>query len=225
MELVVGDSFMEARSKITLRKGGSTMKKLFTVIAASMLLMAGNLYARQQKSDVSFGTNATGIELKSGVLNPITNGGVSLGSSALQFNALYLSGTATCGDISITDDLTIGDKLTVTGLANLGVSYETLISSVTSNQITPNSSFIVLQSTATNEVVVDLVAGAVISTTTATTGDYIILTSTQSFGFRFPSGTTHCLVNVSSPVVVGQYDTITAVFNGSYWVVVSSSGY
>ena len=221
MELVVGDSFMVRQYKITLRKGGSTMKKLFTVIAASMLLMAGNLYARQQKSDVSFGTNATGIELIGGVLSPITNGAVSLGSSSLQFDGLYISGTATLGTVAITGDTTH------TGVV-INTSQRVVVSSYTRN-IDITSSYVTLVPTGTTINTGGADAGTaknpLFSTTTATAGQYAIITSTvASCEVVISSGTTPCLISAGA-IDLTQYDSIGIRFNGSYWVVESSRVY
>ena len=200
------------------------MKKLFTVIAASMLLMAGNLYARQQKSDVSFGTDATGIELIDGVLNPITSGGVSLGSSSLQFNNLYISGTATIEDISVTDDVSIGGDMSLTGKTVLA-SQTINVSTFTRNQ-SITSSYVIMQGTGTGIDTTGANASdglhPVISTQGVTAGTYIILTNTSATkSVILSTGTDSCLIG-DAVIVLDQNHVLNLLFNGSYWVVASS---
>jgi hypothetical protein len=81
------------------------MKKisLFAVFTASILLLGSVLMsAPTLNNDFAVGKDATGIQLVSGVLSPITNGGVALGSTSLKFTNLYLSGTVSVATVSAT---------------------------------------------------------------------------------------------------------------------------
>jgi hypothetical protein len=216
------------------------MKRLLVaVFTASICLLGSGLYvcsAPTQGNSFHVGdaTNNDDIEIYSGVLRPCTNGGVDLGGSSNQFGALYISGTATIGTLTNTTagitTATIGTgsvtTLNVSGVqTNTGIRIQTpqvkaLINAVTES-ITPTSSFVMFNATGT--VTLNATSDIFISTIGAVRGQYLVLTTTGTGSVIFPTGTSHYIIGASSPTEIGQNDTLSLMFNGTYWVCVSSS--
>jgi len=115
--------------------------KSFIAITASIMLLAGSAFAVTQGNSFAVGSDAQGIELYSGVLQPITNGGVALGGSANQFSSLYLSGTATIGTAAITSaTITTGTVTTLTSsTATVTTSLSATIATVNVAVTTPTA--------------------------------------------------------------------------------------
>lgn len=205
------------------------MKKfLVAVFAASICLLGSGLYvcsAPTQGNSFHVGdaTNNQDIEIYNGVLRPCTSGGVALGDASYKFSTLRLSGAAT-----LDSTLSVGSSLGVTGgITTAGLiidtpqtKFVTHAASATTS-IVPTSSFIKL--TSTENVTMWTRGTAVFSTAAATAGQYMLVTTTCSTSFSFATGANHYILGASSPTVIGQNDTIGAIFNGTYWIITSSS--
>ena len=105
--------------------------KYILAITASIMLFAGSAFAVTQGNSFAVGTDAQGVELYSGVLRPITNGGVSLGGSANQFASLYLSGTATIATATITTLGATTANITTANVTSLSATIATVDVAVT----------------------------------------------------------------------------------------------
>ena len=186
------------------------MKIKMAVFTASVILLGSVIYlmsAPTAGNDFHVGPDGTDIELYSTALRPCTNAGLSLGTSALQFNSLYIDGTATM------DTVVADEKMRYTSAVKT-VNYGDSV-------ITPTTPFTILTSTVA--VSIKTAATAVISTLTATTGDYLILTSTSVTNISLATGSAHYLIAPTSPTIISQNDVYQFVFNGTYWLFVSSA--
>jgi hypothetical protein len=108
--------------------------------------------------------------------------------------------------------------ITTTGIITKVPQYVVISSSKT--QIIPTSSFVMLQSTGVNWFLDGYTVP--ISTVGYSAGDFIILTTTNTNTIAFPTSVVNYVLCESSPITIGQYDTLGLMFTGSYWISVSS---
>ena len=200
-------------------------KKLFTL--AISILFCGSLVSAAVLTvgnTWSVGTTAEGLELNSNALTPGTDDDIDLGSSTYEFKDLYITGTANI-DTLAADVLTVSGDVTATGILNTGSSVVMLFSSKTTS-ITPTTTFVIVTSTdlAGNTTRIKTTPGsALISTASASVGDWLVITSTAKGTIQFPVGASHYVVAPSSPGHLATNDTMSLIFDGNYWVQVSSS--
>ena len=183
------------------------MKKFLLAITA-LVLFAGSAICQTANNTWSVGTGATGIELYDGVLRPVTTGGVSLGDSSLRFSNLYLSGSFTAtGNVTTSGFLVRTPQiLSVTG-------------AVAKSPLIFTSSYVQLTSTAAYT----LTGFPKLSTTSVATGTYVMLTSTSTANVIMPVSAADYVIGVSSPAHITTNDHIGLIFNGTYWVIISST--
>lgn len=187
------------------------LTKILIVTLATFLCIGSIIYAFNAADNVwSVGTAANGIELTvGGALVPGTDNDIDLGTSSLQFKNLYIK------------------NVKIDSFLNLDEVFQTIVSSVTTT-VTPTSSFMILTSTGSNQSTLNTIwrpapGEALISVATASVGDYLIITSTSTGVIRFPMGATHFVVGASSPTQLSANDSLSFVFDGNYWVMISSS--
>jgi hypothetical protein len=217
-------------------------RKQLTILITSILI-AGNVYAGNQGNTFSAGTDDKGIEINedssTGALTPITSGGCDLGSTTRKFHNLVIDGTQTIGgNTSITGTLGVTGNTTLTGSTTFygkvafvrddGVSAVSgALNSVcftSATQIIPVSSYVSLITTG-----VIYHAGSalpwktVISTVGAITGQYLVIGTTCTNGIFLPTGTAHYIVGASSPMYIISTQPASFIFDGTYWVNISSN--
>jgi hypothetical protein len=95
------------------------------------------------------------------------------------------------------------------------------ITNAVTTQIIPTSSFVKFTTTGAVTLTCPVVK-APISTTTAVAGQYLILTTTCTNGLTFATGTAHYIIASSSPMVIGTNKALTMIFNGTYWICLST---
>jgi hypothetical protein len=198
------------------------MKSFIVGLFAASLCVGSMVYgAPPQDNDFSTGSDTQGIYLKSGVFAPIVSAGVSLGSSANRFSALYLTGNITMtGDMAITGSVTVSG--TVTSKTSLGFRQFQAVSVSSGTSIPVAGTYNILDSTgATITMATDK---PIFSVTGRTTGDYLVVISTdQSI---IISSATYALSKIktlalATEITKGQ--KMEFLFDGTYWVQVSSA--
>lgn len=141
---------------------------------------------------------------------PTTTGTHTLGTAALYWGAAYITGINNTGNISNTGNITIGGKTTYT---NTGVT----LSSGTG--VVPYTATYQLI-TVTGNSDLYLTAAQQVATGATTAGSIIILSTigTRTVEFRDASIATNSGLQLGSTNrTIGQYDTLTLVYDGTFW--------
>jgi hypothetical protein len=191
------------------------MKKLMTITASILFLVSSVLMAAPtQGNDFHVGPDGSDMELYQGTLTVTQD--VSIGDDLTVTGDLSVT-----TDLTVSGDVTIGGDLTVDDVLNMDDSISILLEGITS-AFPSTSSFLVC--TATEAVTfVPGNTGPTIATATASAGDYLVITSTATDTITFPVGATHYVVGASSPTLLNTNDALSFIFDGSYWVMISSS--
>lgn len=189
------------------------MKKLILlaasiIIGGALYLSAHNPYDEPNLFSTGSGTGTYGVTISNiGVMESHTSGGFNLGSALHKIGDINMSGTLTTSGVFNTDDVIIT-------LTNTSADYP----------IAVNGSFIVLSANQAIAVSTQIAAGtALFSTATANAGDYLTVTSTATNVIVIPVGVTHYVAGSSSPTQINTNDVLSYIFDGNYWVQVSSS--
>lgn len=227
------------------------MKKVFSTLAA-LSLLAVMLYAAE-KVLLKLAPLETSSDY--GVICPNADNTVDLGTDELQFRNLHIDGTAYldaisgCASASITaltvsGAATVGTTLEVTAASTLtgdvsggadvrctsflGVGTSYTVNVVTATAIAATASNLQLLNAGQEDGVITMTATPVFSTTTASAGDYMVVTTTQSGTFVLDEGANEALQLGGSTRTIGQYDSLFLIFKSSgtgdyssYWQEIS----
>jgi hypothetical protein len=148
---------------------------------------------------------------------------ITLASSAYSWFPGFIQNSKSYQGSSSTINIASGTIQTpVLGQIELTPDYETLIASQTSITPSSTSSFMILGSTQNVTIGAGASGNASISTTSINVGHYLILTST-SVTVTMPAGSGHYLVGVSSPVNLVKDSVLSVIYNGNYWICISSN--
>jgi hypothetical protein len=206
-------------------------KILVAVFTASILILGSGTYmvsAPTQGNDFHAGDtlNNQDIEIYEGVLRPCTDAGISLGDSSHEFNNLRIDGTATMDAVTIDETLGVTGAVTLTSDITVGgvIISPVLtinVTSTTANQ-TVSSNFIIAQGTGTLDLYTSRVESPLLSTQTTTAGTYVVMMNTStSKDLYFSTGAASCII-APTEFILGANDVVTMMFNGTYWVVIST---
>lgn len=113
-------------------------------------------------------------------------------------------------DVDIWDDLTVGDDVSVSGnatVAGLVVTSKQAYAPAVNFSLLPTASYI--------EVTAAITAGGVLSTTGIAEGTVVNIVNVGSNTVTFTDTSTTML---SGNAALGQYDTLTVVFDGTNWL-------
>lgn len=176
------------------------MKKLFS-LAISVLFCGSVLYAGEALKDGvhAAGSSAQGIQVQGGAIKPWTASTLDLGSTALPFKDLNMSGTGS-----------IAGSMRIQTFLGFGTADVVFVASGTT--VVPTSSFISLISTG-SIIMHSTAAEPQISTSVNDLGDFLVVTTTESHSFTFSEGGVSDIIG--GTLVISQYDVLYFVLSSS----------
>jgi hypothetical protein len=127
-----------------------------------------------------------------------------------QFTVSATGDAMVADDLVVTDDASVGGDLTISGDMNLAA--QTVISPTDGGVITPTGSYQRLSSAGT--------VTPTIATGAAAAGDVVVMVNTTATTINLADSGT---AKLSAAAALGQYDTLTLLFDGTNWIELSRS--